>query len=133
MHAKKSGMAGRKRSEPEGEKRGGNGNNGLDGDKVLKVSWEGNEDAYIAERLKELFKEFGEVEDVVIRFNKKRRTSVIGLGSVCGDLNKAAAVEGSSVFPPRHVEPEPYIPVVNNLVGVSYLAKEASILDKLMK
>ncbi|KAF9606646.1 hypothetical protein IFM89_027475, partial [Coptis chinensis] len=58
---------------------------------------------------------------------------IMGLGSVCGDLNKAAAVEGSSVFPPRHVEPEPYIPVVNNLVGVSYLAKEASILDKLMK
>ncbi|KAF9621730.1 hypothetical protein IFM89_027584 [Coptis chinensis] len=154
MHAKKSGMAGRKRSEPEGEKRGGNGNNGLDGEKVLKVSWEGNEDAYSAERLKELFKEFGEVEDVVIRSNKKRRTrsalvvmankdsAVFAMGSVCGDLknpllvmplNKAAPVEGSSVFPPRHVEPEPYIPVANNLVGASYQAKEASILDKLMK
>ncbi|KAF5197044.1 Dnaj-like protein [Thalictrum thalictroides] len=127
---------------------------GLDGEKVLKVSWEGNEDDYSSQKLRDLFKEFGDVEDVVIRStgSKRRRTksalvvmankdaAVSAMGSVCGDLsnpllvlplNKVAPTVSSSPFPPRYVEPE--VPVASNLVGASYQAKEASILDKLRK
>ncbi|KAF9616655.1 hypothetical protein IFM89_031519 [Coptis chinensis] len=76
-------------------------------------------------------------EDRIARRFREKEHMVSAMGSVCGDLknpllvmplNKAAAVEGSSFFPPRHVEHEPYIPVVNNLVGASY-----PIMDKLMK
>ncbi|KAL5706300.1 hypothetical protein ACHQM5_024488 [Ranunculus cassubicifolius] len=49
------------------------GSEGLDGEKVLKVSWDGTADDYTSTRLKELFEEFGEVEDVVIQSGRKKK------------------------------------------------------------
>ncbi|KAL5706340.1 hypothetical protein ACHQM5_024523 [Ranunculus cassubicifolius] len=49
------------------------GSEGLDGEKVLKVSWDGITDEYTSTRLKELFEEFGEVEDVVIQSGRKKK------------------------------------------------------------
>uniref|UniRef100_A0A0D9VPA0 J domain-containing protein n=1 Tax=Leersia perrieri TaxID=77586 RepID=A0A0D9VPA0_9ORYZ len=40
--------------------------------KILKVSWEGGADYYNAAKLEEIFKQFGEVEDVVIKTRKSR-------------------------------------------------------------
>ena len=56
---------------------------GLDKEKVLKVSWDriGGED-YSAQRLGDLFREFGEVEDVVIRTaNKKKGSAFVVMAS----------------------------------------------------
>ncbi len=47
-------------------------------DKTIKVTWaclEGGSGGYSAEQLKDIFKEFGEVEDIVIRQGKSRRKS----------------------------------------------------------
>jgi DnaJ family protein C protein 17 len=38
----------------------------------LKVSWDGGADSYTAEKLKELFQKFGEVNDVVTKTRKSR-------------------------------------------------------------
>jgi DnaJ family protein C protein 17 len=38
----------------------------------LKVSWEGGADYYNAAKLEEIFKQFGGVEDVVIKTRKSR-------------------------------------------------------------
>ncbi|KAF5206253.1 hypothetical protein FRX31_004159 [Thalictrum thalictroides] len=87
------------------------------------------------------------VEDVVIRLtgSKRRRAKSAlvvmankdaAVSAMVSDLlnpllvlplNKATPAVFSSPFPPRDV------PVASNLVGVSYEAKEASILDKLLK
>ncbi|KAL6907680.1 hypothetical protein ACP4OV_002719 [Aristida adscensionis] len=46
--------------------------------KILKVSWEGRPDYYTAAKLEELFRKFGEVEDIVIKARKsKSRGSAI--------------------------------------------------------
>lgn len=46
-------------------------------EKMLKVSWEKSGLDYTAERLRELFETAGEVKDVVIRSNKKKRSALI--------------------------------------------------------
>ncbi|PIA44048.1 hypothetical protein AQUCO_01800237v1 [Aquilegia coerulea] len=154
-HREKSGGFGTPMTPLRSDLNGEDGNSeDLDSEKVLKVSWEGNQDDYSSEKLRNLFEEFGDVVDVVIRStgSKRRRTksalvvmenkdaAVSAMGSVCGDLSnpllvlplkKAAPTVSSSPFPPRYVEPE--VPVASNLVGASYQAKEASILDKLRK
>lgn len=49
----------------------------LDKERVLKVSWEKIGNDYTAERLRELFSKFGEVEDVVIKGSKKKRSALV--------------------------------------------------------
>ncbi|XP_043714382.1 dnaJ homolog subfamily C member 17 isoform X1 [Telopea speciosissima] len=125
----------------------------LNKEKVLKVSWESGSDDYSAQRLKELFGKFGDVEDVVIRSKgtKKRKSALVvmaskdaafaALGNVFGDLSNpllvlplhpSATTEFSTASPAKtHTEPDG--PKLNNLVGAGYQAYENSILEKLQK
>lgn len=58
----------------------GKGSN-VDKEKVLKVSWEKIGEDYTAQRLRELFSEFGEVEDVVIKSSKKKGSALVVMSS----------------------------------------------------
>lgn len=118
----------------------------MDKEKMLKVSWEKVGEDYTAEKLRELFSKFGEVEDVVIKSSKKKGSALVVMaakegavaatGSVCGHLSNPllvlplhppmAAETPSS--PPRSAEPK-----LNNLVGAGYTAFEDSVLMKLRK
>ncbi|XP_010256338.1 PREDICTED: dnaJ homolog subfamily C member 17-like [Nelumbo nucifera] len=125
---------------------------GLDKEKVLKVSWESYGEDYSAERLKEIFGKFGNVDDVVIRSkgSKKKRSALVVMGSknsadaatrtVCGDLSnpllvlplhKASAT--SSASSAKMHEEQPDDDKLNNTVGVGHQAFEDSILMKLRK
>lgn len=118
----------------------------MDKEKMLKVSWEKVGEDYTAEKLRELFSKFGEVEDVVIKSSKKKGSALVVMaakdgavaatGSVFGHLSNPllvlplhppmAAETPSS--PPRSAEPK-----LNNLVGAGYTAFEDSVLMKLRK
>ncbi|KAH9611815.1 hypothetical protein KSS87_006758 [Heliosperma pusillum] len=129
-------------------KRENGGNVGLDRSKVLKVSWEeGVNGGYSAERLKELFQEFGEVEDVVIR--KKRSSALVVMSSKEGVVAATGVLIGDLsnpllVLPLQPANPMPSVraqePVatkdetpIGNVVGAGYQAFENSVLEKLKK
>lgn len=57
------------------------GGNTVDKEKVLKVSWEKIGEDYSAHTLREIFHEFGEVEDVVIKSSKKKGSALIVMAS----------------------------------------------------
>ncbi|KAK9666756.1 hypothetical protein RND81_14G209000 [Saponaria officinalis] len=119
----------------------------LDKSRVLKVSWEkGVGGDYTAVRLRELFREFGEVEDVVIR--KKRSALIVmdskegvaaATGVLIGDLSNPLLVlplQPASTIPGVRAQE----PVANNdgqpvgsVVGAGYQAFENSVLEKLKK
>ncbi|XP_028768085.1 dnaJ homolog subfamily C member 17 [Neltuma alba] len=122
------------------------GGSALNKEKVLKVSWEKVGEDYTAEKLRELFSKFGEVEDVVIKGSKKKGSALVvmatkegavaAIGSVIGHLSNpllvlplqpAVAAQFSSAEKP--VEPEK----INNLVGAGYQSFENSVLEKLQK
>ncbi|KAK9286157.1 hypothetical protein L1049_014539 [Liquidambar formosana] len=124
----------------------GSGGGDLDKEKVLKVSWEKVGVDYTAERLREVFAEFGEVEDVVIKSSKKRGSALVVMaskdaavaatGSVCGDLSNpllvlplqpAVTTEFPSAQKPEETDHLP------NIVGAGYKAFEDSVLKKLQK
>ncbi|GFZ00491.1 DNAJ heat shock N-terminal domain-containing protein [Actinidia rufa] len=127
------------------------GGSGLDKEKVLKVSWEKIGDDYSAQRLRELFEKFGEVEDVVIKSSKKtlkkgsalvvmasKDAAVAATGTMCRDLTNPLLVlplqptiATAFTWPHEHVEPDG--PKLNNLVGAGYQSFEASVLKKLMQ
>ncbi|KAI3941439.1 hypothetical protein MKW92_025190 [Papaver armeniacum] len=163
MHAKKAGAgAGTGTGTPKANVDfGTSGTNGesagngasLDPNKALKVTWEGGVEDYSAQRLRELFGEFGDVEDVVIRFQKKKKigsavvemasadAAVAALNGVRGDLSnpllvlpvwKKGQTEFSNVSPFKKFE-EHAEPIMTNLVGAGHQAKEDSILEKLRK
>ncbi|KAL8150615.1 hypothetical protein V2J09_020423 [Rumex salicifolius] len=79
MHANKGASAySEVKSEKMGKRKedvGSGGRTELDKEKVLNVSWE----KVGAERLREIFGKFGEVEDVVIRISKKKKGKAIAL------------------------------------------------------
>ncbi|XP_057427281.1 uncharacterized protein LOC130720628 [Lotus japonicus] len=125
---------------------GGGGGVAVDQEKVLKVSWEKVGEDYPAEKLRELFSKFGEVEDVVIKGSKKRGSALVVMatkdgavaatGSVIGHLanpllvlplKPAMAADSSSA--PKAGETER----VGNLVGAGYQAFEDSVLKKLLQ
>lgn len=74
----------------------------LDKTKVLKVTWEKGVGYYSASRLREVFEEFGQVEDVVIKSSKKKGSALVVMaskeaavaatGTVCGDLSNPLLV-----------------------------------------
>ncbi|TKY50731.1 DnaJ-like subfamily C member 17 [Spatholobus suberectus] len=132
--------------EKEKERAGGGGGGGVDQEKVLKVSWEKVGEDYSADKLRELFSTFGEVEDVVIKGSKKKGSALVvmaskqeafaAIGSVIGHLanpllvlplKPATVADSSSV--PRSVETDR----MSNLVGAGYQAFEDSVLKKLQK
>ncbi|KAI8570278.1 hypothetical protein RHMOL_Rhmol01G0022200 [Rhododendron molle] len=126
----------------------GGGGSGLDKEKVLKVYWEKIGEDYSAQRLRELFEKFGEVEDVVIKSSKKRGSALVVMvskdaavaatGSVCGDLSNPLLVlpldpAKTTAFssPLKHAEPEG--PKLSNLVGAGHQLFEDSVLKKMMQ
>ncbi|KAK2665630.1 hypothetical protein Ddye_004204 [Dipteronia dyeriana] len=117
---------------------------GLDKDKVLKVSWEKVGEDYTAERLRELFSEFGVVSDVDIKSFKKKGSALVVMatkdaavaatGSVCGSLSNPRLVlpiqlAVATEFPSAQRSAETNH--INNLVGPSYQACEDSVLQKI--
>lgn len=125
------------------------GQGGLDKEKLLKVSWEKVGEDYSAQRLREVFEEFGEVEDVVIRSSNKKKGSalivmaskdavVAATGSLCGDLSNPLLVlplQPVVVAPFQSVQQpvESESPKLSNLVGARYKELEDSVLTKLRK
>ncbi|KAK7357888.1 hypothetical protein VNO80_17185 [Phaseolus coccineus] len=146
MHGKKAAPPPPPETEKESGRDRGGGEGGLDQEKVLKVSWEKMGEDYSADKLRELFSEFGEVEDVVIKGSKKKGSalvvmatkegSVAATGSVIGHLAnpllvlplKPATVANSSGVPKSAETAR-----LSNLVGAGYQAFEDSVLKKLQK
>ncbi|KAJ0040119.1 hypothetical protein Pint_27889 [Pistacia integerrima] len=111
---------------------------------MLKMSWEKVGEDYTAERLKKIFSEFGQVEDVVIKSSKKKGSALVVMstkdamvaatGSVCGSLSNpllvlplqpAVATEFTSAQSREETNG------LNNLVGAGYQAYEDTVLQKL--
>ncbi|KAK4372343.1 hypothetical protein RND71_007727 [Anisodus tanguticus] len=123
----------------------------VDKEKVLKVSWEKIGEDYTAQKLTELFSEFGEVEDVVIKSSKKKGSALVDMsskdaakascGNVLGDLsNPLLIVPLQPVQPPtpspffnaeKYEEPE--VTSLSNLIGAGYQKFEDSVLEKMRK
>ncbi|KFK27667.1 hypothetical protein AALP_AA8G413000 [Arabis alpina] len=133
----------RKRKE---DKRGAGASVELDKERVLKVSWEIIGEGYTAERLREVFSEFGEVEDVVIRSTKKKCSALVVMATkdgavaatrtLCGHLSnpllvvplqKAAQNDFATAKKSAEAEPQ------SDIVGAGYQAYEAEVLQKLLK
>ncbi|KAL2537807.1 DNAJ heat shock N-terminal domain-containing protein [Forsythia ovata] len=127
---------------------GGGSGRGLDKGKVLKVSWEKTGEDYTAQRLREIFEEFGVVEDVVIKSSKKKGSALVVMGSkdaavaatgnVLGDLSNPLLVlplepASSPVSFGVEANVETDGPKLSNLVGAGYQAFEESVLEKLKK
>lgn len=132
-----------------GEDRSGGGGASvqLDKERVLKVSWETIGGGYSAGRLREVFSEFGEVEDVVIRSTKKKGSSalivmatkdgaVAATRTLCGDLSnpllvvplqKAAQTDFPTAKKSAEAEPQ------SNIVGAGYQAYEDQVMERLKK
>lgn len=122
---------------------------GSDKEKVLKVSWDRIGEDYSAQRLRELFQEFGEVEDVVIRTSTKKKGSalvvmaskdalVTATRTVLGDLRNPLLVlplqpAVAAAFPSAQQPVQSETPELSNLVGARYQAYEDSVLAKLRK
>ncbi|XP_021753023.1 dnaJ homolog subfamily C member 17-like [Chenopodium quinoa] len=137
--------------EERRENVGGVGGVALDKSKVLKVSWEKGDSEYSASRLRELFEEFGDVEDVVIKGSKKKSScssalvvmgskedAVAATGVMIGDLSNPLLVlplEPTKAMPSVRAQ----APVerdeapMGNVVGAGFQAFEDSVLDKLRK
>lgn len=150
MHAMKGApttFAPKKETGGLGKNSDGDAGPTMDKERMLKVSWEKVGEDYTAEKLKHMFSKFGEVEDVVIRHNKKKKGSAVIVmsskdaavactRSVVGDLSNPLLVlplqPVSSVEMPS-TERSPEHNRLNNLVGAGYQAFEDSILKKLQK
>ncbi|CAN8252118.1 unnamed protein product [Cochlearia groenlandica] len=118
----------------------------LDKERVLKVSWETIGEGYTAGRLREVFSEFGEVEDVVIRSTKKKSAALIVMATkdgavaatrtLCGDLSnpllvvplqKASQTDFQTAKKSAEAEPQ------SNIVGAGYQAYEDAVMQRLRK
>ncbi|PHU30952.1 hypothetical protein BC332_03045 [Capsicum chinense] len=120
----------------------------VDREKMLKVSWEKIGEDYTARRLRDLFSEFGEVEDVVIKSSKKKGSALVVMsskdaakascGKILGDLSNPLLV-----VPLQPLTPSPFSsaekngesedPILSNLVGAGYQKFEDSVLEKMRK
>lgn len=91
MHAKKvvPGFGSKKESDASGGVGAGAGvgGGGIDQEKALKVSWERNGEDYSAEKLRELFSKFGEVEDVVVKGKKKKGSALVVMATKQGAVS----------------------------------------------
>ncbi|VVB17458.1 unnamed protein product [Arabis nemorensis] len=128
------------------DRRGAGASVELDKERVLKVSWETIGEGYTAERLREVFSEFGEVEDVVIRSTKKKSSALVVMATkdgavaatrtLCGHLSnpllvvplqKAAQTDFFTVKKSAEAEPQ------SDIVGAGYQAYEDEVMQKLRK
>ncbi|KAL8551741.1 hypothetical protein ACS0TY_000709 [Phlomoides rotata] len=133
------------REKKEGGDSGDSGASGLDKEKVLKVSWEKIGEDYTAQRLREIFEEFGDVEDVVIKSSKKKGSGLVVMaskddavaatGNVLGNLSNPLTVlplqpaSSPVVFTAEINELDR--PELSNLVGAE--AFENSVLEKMKR
>uniref|UniRef100_A0A1J3IQ56 DnaJ-like protein subfamily C member 17 n=1 Tax=Noccaea caerulescens TaxID=107243 RepID=A0A1J3IQ56_NOCCA len=118
----------------------------LDKERALKVSWEKTGEGYTAERLREVFSEFGEVEDVVIKSTKTKRSALVVMATkdgavaatrtLCGHLSNPLLVvplqrAGQTDFmtAKKSAEAEPR----SNIVGAGYQAYEDAVMQRLRK
>ncbi|OMO74548.1 hypothetical protein CCACVL1_16615 [Corchorus capsularis] len=125
---------------------GNSGGVGLDREKVLKVSWEKIGEDYTAGKLRELFSRFGEVEDVMIKSSKKKRSAIVVMatkeaavaatGSVSGSLSNPLlvlpfkpAIAAEFAAPKKAEETDG----LSNLVGAALEAYEDAVFQKLRK
>ncbi|XVF00843.1 hypothetical protein REPUB_Repub04eG0037100 [Reevesia pubescens] len=120
---------------------------GLDKEKVLKVSWEKIGDDYTAEKLRELFSRFGEVEDVVVKSSKKKGSALVVMATKDAAVAATGSVSGSLSNPLLVVPLKPAVAAaefpapqkaeetdrLSNLVGAGYQAFEDAVLQKLKK
>ncbi len=147
MHNNKAASGSKKQTTVGGKDSTDGSQSGTDKEKVLKVSWEKVGQDYSAQRLRELFEKFGEVEDVVIRSTKKKGSALVVMatkdaavaatGTVCGNLSNPLLVlplqpTVPTAFPTAQEHIEPDAPR-QNLVGAGYQAFENSVLEKLLK
>ncbi|KNA13325.1 hypothetical protein SOVF_116010 [Spinacia oleracea] len=112
---------------------GGGGGGALDRSKVLKVSWEKGFSEYSASKLKELFEQFGVVEDVVINSSKNQGSAIVEMRSKEDAVAATRVVIGDLSNPLLVLPLQPFNPTPSNVVGAGFQAFEASILDKLRK
>ncbi|XP_057805920.1 uncharacterized protein LOC131020895 [Salvia miltiorrhiza] len=148
MHSnKKPAAAAPPKRDAEAGPADGGGSDGLDKAKVLKVSWEKVGEGYTAQRLREIFGEFGSVEDVVIKSSKKKGSALVVMaskdaaiaatGNVLGDLSNPLLVvplqpaSSPAVFSAEKNERED--PKLGNLVGAGYQDYEDSVLEKMKR
>lgn len=133
-----------------GDKKSGTPENGVKTDKgkVLKVSWEGGADYYTAAKLDEIFKQFGKVEDIVIKTRKSKSKGSAIVVMASKEEAKTALKNHSvyNVFPvPLMVAPleetgglpafatPPSEPRVSNIDGTGFCDMEASVFRKLQE
>ncbi|KAK7280592.1 hypothetical protein RJT34_25656 [Clitoria ternatea] len=144
MHAKSS--APFSEAKKNSAASGGGGGVGLDQEKVLKVSWEKVGEGYSADKLRELFLKFGEVEDVVIKGSKKRGSALVVMATKEGAVTATGSVIGHLANPLLVLPLKPAMAAdcssvpksgdtdrMSNLVGAGYQAFEDSVLKKLQK
>ena len=81
MFANKRASSSRKEATETRRESVANSGGGLNKEKVLKVSWEKSGEDYTAEKLREVFAKFGEVEDVVIKSSRKKGSALVVMAS----------------------------------------------------
>ncbi|XBI76254.1 hypothetical protein VPH35_069513 [Triticum aestivum] len=142
---RKSVASGSASTSAHGDNKGGTPDNRTKTDKgkVLKVSWEGGADYYTAAKLDEIFRQFGEVEDIVIKTRKPRSK---GSAIVVMASKVAANHSVYNVFPvPLMVAPIEELvgspafaaptsePRASNVDGTGFSDMEASVFRKLQE
>eukprot|EP00252_Welwitschia_mirabilis_P002869 TRINITY_DN12890_c0_g1_i1.p1 TRINITY_DN12890_c0_g1~~TRINITY_DN12890_c0_g1_i1.p1 ORF type:complete len:303 (-),score=54.98 TRINITY_DN12890_c0_g1_i1:443-1351(-) len=127
-----------------------NSGSSLEKEKMLKVSWDCITGDYNSERLREIFKGFGKVEDVVIRRkqSKKKGSAIVVMGSadevaaaarnLCGDLSNPLLVRpfvdsAPNSFGQPSQEEEESDKALHKVVGAGYQAFENEVLEKMRK
>ncbi|ESQ31909.1 hypothetical protein EUTSA_v10004704mg [Eutrema salsugineum] len=151
-HAKKrsgfetpeSGVDGKRKKDRSGA--GAGASVQLDKERTLKVSWERIGEGYRAERLREVFSEFGDVEDVVTKSTEKKCSALIVMATkdgavaatrtLCGHLSNPLlvvplqrAAQTDFLTAKKSAEAEPQ----SNIVGAGYQAYEDAVMQRLRK
>ncbi|GAB2276605.1 hypothetical protein Dimus_011322 [Dionaea muscipula] len=112
--------------------RGSESGLGLDKERVLKVTWDMVGGEYGANRLKELFQKFGEVEDIVIRRTKKKRSALVVMTSKEAAIAATRSVSGDLSNPLLVLPLKPTVEA-NDLASATYQTFENSVLGRLAK
>ncbi|CAM0907506.1 unnamed protein product [Alopecurus aequalis] len=146
--ARKSGAIGSASTSAHGDKKRGTPDDRTKTDKgkVLKVSWEGGADYYTAAKLDEIFKQFGKVEDILIKTRKSRSKGSAIVVMASKEAARTALKNHSvyNVFPvPLMVAPVEESgpafatptsePRVSNIDGTGFSDMEASVFRKLQE
>ncbi|KAK6253886.1 hypothetical protein QUC31_015606 [Theobroma cacao] len=151
MHANKGASTGtgpglNKETVSKEGNNGAGGGVGLNKEKILKVSWEKIGEDYTAQKLRELFSRFGEVEDIVIKSSKKKGSALVVMATKEAAIAATGSVSGSLSNPLLVVPLNPAVvsdfpapqkaeetDLSSNLVGAGYQAFEDAVFQKLTK